>query len=449
MKTIADQILDRALDQTAQALVRSDTSVRVGQCLLDWVACAVAGVGVRASAAVTALAASQAAHPQASIVGCGQRTSVASAALANGVISHALDFDDANLLMPGHPGVVLFPPVLALAESIGSSGRELGAAWLLGYEAGCRIGVWMAPDHYARGFHATGTIGTFASAVACAQLLGADRAQMRHAIGLAAAQASGLIGLFGTDAKPLHAGNAALHGYHAAWLACQGFTARDDALECAQGFADTHAGARMLAAALADFAHGHAVHRNLFKFHAACYGTHATLECARGIRAQSHFDPRTITSIHIEVGEECTRTCDIVAPQTEAEAKFSLRFNAAVGLLGLPTGDLATYSEAVCARADVVTLRDRVSVRFVPGRALTLAEMRVVDSEGRCFETRADTSLPMADLAHQESLLRQKFDSLVRGRMAPELANELCEKSLKIFEQSDVRLLMTFLRTVH
>ncbi len=447
MSGFLDAVLDRATLQSDVAAMQSGTRRLVGQALLDWAGCAVAGVDLRSSKIATAFAVEQGAAPRASLVGSPVLTSVAAAAFVNGIVSHALDFDDANLLMPGHPGVVLFPPLIALAEAERRSGKSLVKAYLFGIEVASRIGRWLAPGHYAQGFHATGTVGTFAAAAACASMMGADRGSLKHALGLAATQASGLIGLFGTDAKHLHAGNAAMHGYQAAWLACQGFTARDDALECRQGFADTHAGSRDAGAALADWAWGHAVHQTLFKYHAACYGTHAVLDCAGQVRTDPRFDVQRIRSIEIDVGEECVRTCDIQDPRTEAQAKFSLRFNAVVGLIGWPTGDLATYSAEVCAKPEVIDLQKDVWVRFVPGRPLTQADIRVTDDQGQVFSRSADTSIPASDLDHQAERLLAKFHGLTTCRLSGPERGALAALSQDIDRLDDVGYLAALLRS--
>ncbi len=163
------------------------------------------------------------------------------AALVNGSASHALDFDDVNMAMPGHPSVAILPGLLALAEERGASGAEILAAFVAGYELQCRLGRTIAPGHYdGLGFHATATVGSFGAAAACAHLLGLDAAATATALGIAATQAAGLKSMFGTMCKPLHAGKAASNGLLAAKLASRGFTSRADALECAQGFARTH-----------------------------------------------------------------------------------------------------------------------------------------------------------------------------------------------------------------
>ena len=419
----------------------------VGQCLLDWTACAVAGITERPSRIATALAHDERAAGTATIVGAAIATSAMLAARANGVISHAIDFDDANLAMPGHPGVVLFPALLAFTESRRSTGRAFTDAFLAGYDVGCRTGRLVAPSHYARGFHATGTIGTFAAAGACGRLLGLDASGMRRAIGLAATQAAGLIGMFGSDAKPLHAGNASANGLASALLAARGMSAREDALECPQGFVATHSDGLAVDAALAAPQYGaHHVFGNLFKVHAACYGTHATIECALALRQQPAFRVDAIRTVRIDVGEECTRTCDIEQPATGAEARFSLRFNAAAALLGLPTHDAATYSADTVGDRRIAALRDKVTPRFVPGRSLTRTDMRVDFADGTQLTASADTSVPNRDLDRQEALLLDKFRNLVAGRIATPLAGAIARQALAIDTLDDVGAFMGLLR---
>src|SRR5581483_2480456 len=118
----------------------------------------------------------------------------------------------------------------------------LVTAFVAGYETECRIGRALGTEHYQRGFHATGTAGTFGAAAACSRLLGSDAGTTAVALGLAATQAAGLKSMFGTMAKPLHAGKAAANGLLAARLAAGGFTAAPDAIETAQGFGEAAAG---------------------------------------------------------------------------------------------------------------------------------------------------------------------------------------------------------------
>src|SRR5689334_8562907 len=144
------------------------------QCVLDYYGVALAGADDPLVAILLDELSEAGGNPQAGLIGHKARLPMLSAALVNGAIGHALDYDDVNLAMPGHPSVAILPGLIALAETRRSSGRELIAAFVAGYETACRIGSTMRPGHYDLGFHATGTVGCFGVAAACARLLGLD-----------------------------------------------------------------------------------------------------------------------------------------------------------------------------------------------------------------------------------------------------------------------------------
>src|SRR5438067_6767459 len=176
--------------------------------------------------------------PAATVLGQGLRTSAPNAALANGTMAHALDWDDTNVALNGHPSVVALPSALALCEEAGRSGRHLIAAYVAGFETAARVGRALGVGHYERGWHATGTAGALGAAAAAARALDLDTARTRTAFGIGASQGCGLRQNFGTMTKPFHAGNAARAGTVAAMLAQQGFTADPGILEGRFGLLD-------------------------------------------------------------------------------------------------------------------------------------------------------------------------------------------------------------------
>src|SRR5712692_10167196 len=298
------------------------------QCLLDYYGVALAGADDPLVAILLDELAEAGGAEQAGIIGHPARLPVLSAALINGAIGHALDYDDVNLAMPGHPSVAILPGLLALAEQRHSSGREVIAAFVAGYETACRIGVALGPGHYNLGFHATGTVGAFGAAASCAHLIGLDAAATAQALGIAGTQAAGLKSQFGTMCKPFHAGKASHNGLLAARLAARGFSSRPDLVECEQGFALTHGPDFHPEKALAEPPGGFHILANLFKYHAACYLTHGPIECARAIReqigrAQQPAAPEEIRRITLRLDKSCERVCNIPAPSDGLEAKFS------------------------------------------------------------------------------------------------------------------------------
>jgi 2-methylcitrate dehydratase PrpD len=170
--------LTRLLAGWASALGYQDLPAPVSelakQCLLDYLSVALAGAGDPLVQILFDEMAGAGGTPEATIIGYSARLPVLSAALVNGAMAHALDYDDVNMAMPGHPSVAILPGLLALAEQKGSSGSEVITAFVAGYEIACRIGAALRPGHYNLGFHSTGTIGTFGATAACARLLGLD-----------------------------------------------------------------------------------------------------------------------------------------------------------------------------------------------------------------------------------------------------------------------------------
>src|SRR5881392_3543756 len=272
------------------------------QCVLDYYGVALAGADDPLATILLDELAEAGGAAQASIIGHRAQLPALSAALVNGAIGHALDYDDVNLAMPGHPSVAILPGLIALAEERRSSGQEVIAAFVAGYEIACRIGMALRPGHYDRGFHATGTVGAFGAAAACAHLLGLDAEATARALSIAGTQAAGLKSQFGTMCKPFHAGKASQNGLLAARLAARGFSSRPDLVECDQGFALTHSPDFAPEAGLAAPPNGFHIFANLFKYHAACYLTHGPIECARSVREQAAREqqlaaPEEITGI--------------------------------------------------------------------------------------------------------------------------------------------------------
>jgi 2-methylcitrate dehydratase PrpD len=395
------------------------------QCMLDYYGVALAGADDPLVHILLAEMSEAGGAAQAGIIGRRARLPMLAAALVNGAAGHALDYDDVNLAMPGHPSVAILPGLLALAEHRQSSGREVIAAFVAGYETACRIGSALRPGHYDLGFHATATVGSFGAAAACARLLGLDAEATARALGIAGTQAAGLKSQFGTMCKPFHAGNASRNGLLAARLAARGFSSRPDLVECEQGFALTHGPDFHPKRALADPPAGYHMLANLFKYHAACYLTHGPIECARAVRAQRPAAPDEIARVDLKLDKSCDRVCNIAAPTDGLEAKFSLRQTVAMALAGVDTASLAAYSAATANDPALVALRGKVALDFQTDWPQAAAEIAVTLADGRVLRARHDAGVPSADIAAQAERLTAKFDALAAPVLGAARAREL------------------------
>ena len=203
------------------------------ECILDCVGVAIAGSAEPIRVPLEHYLDTIGGPEQATIVGLGRRTSIANAALVNGVFGHVLDYDDTNQIFIGHGSVVIVPAILALAEKLGASGKDILTAYMLGTEVQWKLGEALVDrgDHYARGWHSTCTIGAFGATASAAKLLRLDREQAANAFGIAASEVGGFQEQFGTHCKPFHAGRANEIGVRAALLAQGGFTSARTAFE--------------------------------------------------------------------------------------------------------------------------------------------------------------------------------------------------------------------------
>jgi 2-methylcitrate dehydratase PrpD len=441
------QGLTRGLARQAMALRLEDIPATIRdwarQCVLDYLGCTIAGARDELVEILLAEMWEQGGKPNCTVIGHEELLPAASAAIVNGAAGHALDFDDVNLAMPGHPSVAILPALLALAEERNATGAEVLTAFVAGYELQCRVGRTIAPGHYdTLGFHATATVGSFGAAAACAHLMGLDAGGFARALGIAGTQAAGLKSQFGTMCKPLHAGKAAYHGLMAAKLASRGFTSRTDILECGQGFARTHSPDFNPQRAFDEPPSGWWIANNLFKYHAACYMTHAAIEAARKLRDQHGVTPDQVERIDVRLDESCDRICNIRSPVTGLEAKFSLRLTTAMGLAGVDTARLSTYSEEVAADPVLVGLRDKVSLEFSTGISPTFTEIELVLRDGSKIAAQHDAGIPATDVVHQGRRLEAKFSALAEPVLGAEKTARLIADIARFEELTEVHSLL-------
>jgi 2-methylcitrate dehydratase PrpD len=428
--TITNTLLDKVMALRWQD-GRPDLPLLIKQSLLDWLGVSIAAAADPPVQVLREELEEQGGHPQAFVFGSPKRLPTQQAALLNGTISHLLDYDDVNLTLPGHCTAPILAAVLALAERNGANGSEVMNAFLTGYETTCRIALLVAPGHFTRGFHATATIGSLGAAAACARLIGLDRSATARSLGIAATRAAGLKAMFGTSCKALQVGASAATGVFATTLARRGFDSREDALECAQGFAATHSSDFNGEAALRDPEAGYHLFNNLFKFHAACYETQAILECGHRLRQAHGFLPDEIRAVRVRANNHCNEICNIAEPQTGMEMKFSLRATAALSLAGMETSRPDVFNDVNAQSPALNRLRAKIAVELTPDLALAESEMHVELHDGRRFSARQDCGIPMKDRAEQGRRVADKFQALaapVLGRNRSDLLVSLVEK---------------------
>jgi 2-methylcitrate dehydratase PrpD len=305
--------------------------------VLDWLASALAGRGTVPGRVILDYTRSQPEGPS-RVVGELPGRSAEAAAFANGALSHIVEMDDVDRMSVVHPGAVVIPAALAVADREECSGRELLSAVIAGYEIAIRFGSAVGSKHY-RHFHNTSTCGVFGSAMAAGWLLRLDPSQLVWALGNAGTMAFGLweFNADGAMSKHLHTGHAAASGLRAADLAARGFTGARAIVEGERGFF----------AGLAPEGDPDVVTRGLdadrfalsgvsLKPYASCRHTHAAIDAAVSLRER--LGGREVRRGIIAVYDAAIDLCDNPRPRTPYEAKFSLQYCVARALGGASMG---------------------------------------------------------------------------------------------------------------
>jgi len=411
--------------------------------LLDWLGVTLAGA---AEPLAGMLRDELAGDGPCTLIGSSAQANPHHAALINGAAGHALDYDDVSREMYGHPTAPVAPALLALAEATDATGLDVLDALVAGVEAECALGEMTRGGHYNLGFHATGTIGAFGAAAGAARLLRLDAEATARALGLAASMAAGLKVNFGSMAKPFHAGTAAANGLLAARLAARGFTASPEAIEAPQGFLATQAPDHVVEPFRPDPAAPFWIERTLFKYHAACYSTHATIEAMAHLRDSHRIGLDDMRAIRLTVHPRHLKVCNIQEPETRLQMKFSLRQLAAAALDGLDTAALATFSDANARDPRYVAARQRITVRTDPDRDRMTAHIEIDLADGTTLTAETDVGQPATDLPGQWDRLAAKFCTLSTPAIGVRRAAEVVDHVATLDQAADIRALMAALR---
>lgn len=365
-----EKIAEFIADFGPQRLGQAETDA-VKTAVLDYTGVALAGLDEPETRLTRQLVQELGGAPQATLWGAGgQKTSLANAALVLGVAAHAHDYDDTNAHMMSHPSIQMLSGLLALAEARALPGARLIAAYAAGYEVGVKLGRAINPALVLKGWFPVGVLGVMMQAAAASSLIGLDAPRAAHALGLAANMASGLRANNGAMAKPLLAGHLASSGLMAALLAEKGATANPRAIEDrfgwfenfsqAQGWDLEKAVGSLGLDPLEIMASGPS-----YKLYPCCAGGHMVIDGVLELGRGHGLKPGQIAEIRPRVSEGIHFLLIHHAPQTPAEAKFSLEYAAARAALDGRMG-LAQFTAQKVKEEALIQMMGRVKPDYFP-----------------------------------------------------------------------------------
>ncbi|TIC88063.1 MmgE/PrpD family protein [Nocardioides sp. GY 10113] len=369
--------------------------------LLDGLGTAVAAARADAAGPAVEVARGLGGPAEATILGGRDRVGAPAAALANGTLVHALDFDDTHAGGLVHATSVVLPAALAVGEQVGATGAEVLVAAVVGYEVACRVAAAAPHGFHARGLHATMAAGVFSSAAIAARLMGLDGATATHALGIAGSQAGGLLAFLATGAstKQLHPGFASQAGITAARLAAAGATGPETVLDGPHGLYDAlTTGVVERTAILAGLGGADPTDwettRIGIKPWPTCQLAHASMAAAGAALSTAGATAGDVVAVHALVHPDsasvvCPTDRDPARPASPYAAKFSLPWSVAA-LLHDGTVGVDTYRDDQLARPEVIALAAATTWEPTTGPA---AGMAAADAAGEVTLTLADGRL--------------------------------------------------------
>jgi 2-methylcitrate dehydratase PrpD len=355
---------------------------------------------------------------QCTVIGRAHRANMADAALLNGVMAHAIDFDDGHKYV--HPGCAVIPAALAVAEAKGLAGADLVAAVAAGYEVSVRVSLAGGLKHRRRGFHPTGTCNVFGAAAAAGRLLGLSADAMASALGIAIAQSAGLTQYrsFGSPTKHLHAGLAARAGVLSALLAEADFQGPPEPLEGEFGFLNVMADGGEAEALTAHLGERLAMEETYIKPYPACRQIHAPLDLAIAAAREHGVVASDIREVVLYTYEYATAGWLVSAapPQTSLRAMQSMPFCLASALIDgeLTLGQVAPDR---IAEESTLALARKVIVREDPDLTRAFPEKRgarleIAMADGRIVALKTDNPKGGPDRPLSFADVVEKFNAL-------------------------------------
>lgn len=396
--------------------------------LTDAIGCALAASGTGAGGAIVEMVRSWAGAREASIIGYDFGAPVPFAALANGTLAHALDFDDTHIESVVHPSAFVMPAAFGVAEEVGANGRDLITAAVAGYEVATRIGAAAPGRFHVRGQHTTGLVGTFGAAAVAGRLWGLSAEELAHAFGIAGSQSSGLFAYLadGSETKRFHAGWAAQGGIIAADLARRGFTGPGTIFEGPHGLFDAflHGEEPDRARLVRGLGVEWETTRIAIKPYPACHFVHAFMDAgARAGVKWADIDDVVCYLAPPAVGIVAEPRAPRLHPSTTYAAQFSLPFAVATAIVGGREA-LELFGEDARADRRVLTLAERVRCEPDPTAPFprTYGGRLVVHTRsGRTIEIDEPVNRGHPDRPLTDEELTEKF--LANARMRLEIAD--------------------------
>ncbi len=416
-EVMTDQFINDIITMQKEAVPESVYS-HARLCLLDYIACAVAGAKLYADKELAYLQSAASDVGVCSVLGHHIKTTMQTASMINGISAHVIELDDGHRIGMIHLGAPIISALLAVAEKENMSSDDFLYGIVIGYEVAIRLACATQPGCKLKGFHATGVCGTVGATMAIAAALKFDFEQTKSAFSAATTSASGLLEMIegNTHLKPFNAGRAAMDAVAAAYIGKAGFRAPEDALGGKRGFLHAVTDSvkmEFLTEFKKDFYYIDTIYN---KPYASCRHTHPSIEAAMQIRLQKGFCLEDIESISVDTYKLAVNGHDHTDIKGVNSAKMSIPYSLAVALVTGKAG-LDEYSEKNVKDPKILGVTSKISVKDVDKLTELCPQKRVavvkVNTKSGQYTSRIEypKGEPENPLTQEE--FQQKFEGLM------------------------------------
>ncbi len=413
------------------------------RCLLDWLGNALAASRDPSVNALLDVFDQMGGNPQSIVIGRGRKNTVLQAAMANGYLSHFLDFDDTHVPTILHPTSPVMPAAMALAESLGSTGKDLITAFVLGVDVATRLAIAICPSHYEAGWHVTGSVGPLGAAAAVGTLLRLDSQRLARAFGLAAVAPVGLRENFGTMGKAFHPGMAAHNGTLASMLAERGFTAAENILEGSNGYLRALSAAPNPEVLTQDLGISFLINEVSFKPYACGVVNHPLIDGVIQLRDSHAIQPEDVAAIEARMSavEPVPQLAANPQPDSGLSGKFSLAHCAAVALTDGAAGP-AQFTDERARYPIIRDLRSRFKVQLTKEMGEHEAGVAIILKNGHRLEVYIPHATGTPENPMSDAALETKFRRSVAGIISEEAAEKVLSLVSNLEEIKEVGEIM-------
>jgi len=453
-KMLNDNWTDKFIDELyelTQTSIPESVILQARRCLLDYLGVTLSGAKMLEKKVVRFFDFFEPVPGNSTVIGFERKANLQNAVLMNGLCAHVAELDDGERVGMMHPGAPVISAVLSLAEQENISGEKLLMGIVVGYEAALRVAGAIQPSTKDRGYHATGTCGTIGAAMGIAAILGFSKTQMKDALSAAATGASGILTVIHgeSELKPFNAGQAALSGLLAAFVARAGFKGPADVLGGKRGFfavmADQVDPSRLEKTLESRFA----IENIYVKPYAACRHCHSAIDAVLKIRFEHDVKLEDVEKIKVRTywwavgGHEHTKI------EGGSSAKMSIPYSVSVAFVTGKAG-LNEFLPQWVGNVQVLSLAQKVEVcsdeeltLLVPKNRAAIVEITTHDN--RCYTARVDLPKGEPETALTEKELTDKF--MVLGRFGGLPAARADQIIQCVFDTTlDAKKLMDLLR---